>query len=557
MKTRYLILSTILFLSFSYIGYSQQLFLKITTKDSLNFPFLKSIILTKEKMNKQKIQIEKKSIQKQLFRLGYLNFEILSEIEKDSIYTINYKLNAQIKSIHVNLNENKFDDDFIFANTIENNKIKIRFIDTESFLRKLTKFYEEKGYPFVKISLSNYKVNEISMTADLNITKDIPRKIDKIVIKGYDKFPKRYLSSILKTSHENSFSKRHLESITSKLNTIPFISVIKKPQVLFLKDSTLIYIYLKKKKINQFDGIVGFSTNKNSNIEFNGYLDLSLNNIFNKGEQIDLQWKSTEEQNKQLTLDLKTPYIFNTNLSPNINFSIFSQDSSYIKINSKNILHYHLNYKNKIGLIFQYEKSTNLLEITNINIQNYNSTLYGVNYNYTKRTSMIFYKKKIGIDFNIMFGNSNQNVKKYDKSKFDLKFNYLFQVNTKNLIEVRNNSSFTFLDKYLINEFDRIGGRGNIRGFKENSIPVSKYSVFNFEYNYLINKETSIYSITDYAYTINDVAKIKNSFYSFGLGYKTKLKSSILNFSYVVGKTNNQVINFNNSIVNIEFLSFF
>ena len=66
-------------------------------------------------------------------------------------------------------------------------------------------------------------------------------------------------------------------------------SEIKKPEILFTKDSTIIYLYLKKEKSNSFEGFLGFSTNQQSNkIELNGNIDLKLISNLNSGEELHL-----------------------------------------------------------------------------------------------------------------------------------------------------------------------------------------------------------------------------------------------------------------------------
>ena len=47
-----------------------------------------------------------------------------------------------------------------------------------------------------------------------------------------------------------------------------------------------------KEKNNSFDGIVNFATQENGKVLFIGNLDLLINNVFNKGEEFNINWNS-------------------------------------------------------------------------------------------------------------------------------------------------------------------------------------------------------------------------------------------------------------------------
>ncbi|WP_232758726.1 hypothetical protein [Flavobacterium sp. ALD4] len=45
---------------------------------------------------------------------------------------------------------------------------------------------------------------------------------------------------------------------------------------------------MEKRKSNTFDGFIGFNNNENKKITFNGYLDVTLENTLQVGEQFSL-----------------------------------------------------------------------------------------------------------------------------------------------------------------------------------------------------------------------------------------------------------------------------
>ncbi|WP_420793205.1 ShlB/FhaC/HecB family hemolysin secretion/activation protein [Polaribacter ponticola] len=128
-------------------------------------------------------------------------------------------------------------------------------------------------------------------------------------------------------------------------------------------------------------------------------------------------------------------------------------------------------------------------------------------------------------------------------------------MNKRNNLFLKNNTGYLNSDDFLNNELFRIGGNNTIRGFNERSIFTNNYTYFNIEYRYLTSKESYLYSITD-------VAKIKNRsknnlLIGLGLGYLFKIKESLINIGYVLGKEKNNKFNYNDSKLIITWKSFF
>ena len=112
-------------------------------------------------------------------------------------------------------------------------------------------------------------------------------------------------------------------------------------------------------------------------------------------------------------------------------------------------------------------------------------------------------------------------------------------------------------DTYLTNELYQFGGINSIRGFGENSIDASFYSVLNTEYRYQFNNNMYLHSIIDLAYFENQNIDLKEKLYSFGFGIGLKTSPGILKFSIANGITENQDFNFSNTKFHISIRSEF
>ena len=132
-------------------------------------------------------------------------------------------------------------------------------------------------------------------------------------MKGYSDFPKSFLKHYLNLHSNKIANPKFITEVSRKINQLDFIKEKKKPEILFSKDSTILYLYINKTKTNYFDGLVNFNS-ENKKIKLRGYFDLNLKNAFNKGEEININWRNNGNSKQDFTLKSNIPYIFNTKI---------------------------------------------------------------------------------------------------------------------------------------------------------------------------------------------------------------------------------------------------
>ena len=353
-----LIFTLLLSASFASI-HAQSFELKVYAKDSSNAYILKTIAYVKTHTTKKSVLNEIDSISNKLTLIGFINNNYTIN-EKDLIVSCIYTLNKKIKTIRIHYNSPYLKNSFFekIATNHTNTYFEVPLNNIERTLNLIIEHFEDLGYSFTTISLKKLVQQNEILTAQLNLEISEKRTINKVIVKGYSKFPKKYLNQYLDLKQHTVFNKNTLNNLHELINTIPFVSQIKKPAVLFTKDSTTLFLYLKKKTTNTFDGIIGFSNEENSNrLKFNGYLYLNLKNIFNKGETFGLNWKNNGSDTQTLNLKFNTPYIFNTRFSTSGDFSIYKQDSSYVNTKSQLKINYSIHRNNHISATLSNESS--------------------------------------------------------------------------------------------------------------------------------------------------------------------------------------------------------
>lgn len=71
----------------------------------------------------------------------------------------------------------------------EKDTVVIPFTKTETFLNEAILKLENKGYSLAKLQLVNFRKSGSTLICDLELKTDNIRKLDEIVIKGFEKFP--------------------------------------------------------------------------------------------------------------------------------------------------------------------------------------------------------------------------------------------------------------------------------------------------------------------------------------------------------------------------------
>ncbi len=553
----------ILVLLFGQFSAGQQLHLQIIGQSEAESAVIDSLGYGKSFDDYISLQREIDSTQLRLQRLGFIENEVL-ETKKinDSSYLSNFSLQRRFYTIYIytskkdnlapilkNLLEESNEDYFVTS-----------IASTETILNVLTNEIIKNGQPFANLKLINLKKkDEKNLQADLEITYDKKRFINAIVLKGYEKFPKSYLKHFLKIKTNDVFNLEAIEQQTASLSNLPFANQVRSPEVLFTKDSTSLYLYLEKVKRNTFDGFLGFGTNEETNkLEFDGYLDLQLVNNLNYGEAIRLNYKSDEIDQKTFNVQVSAPYLFNSPLGVELNLNIFKKDSTFTTVSQAADIFYQINKSQRLFIGVKSFQSNDLLDQLNTNIDDYNTTMYTIKYNYLKtQNNSLLFPINFSVDGAFGIGDRKQGGETLSQQSFFFNAAKIFNLNEKNSIYINGLTSGLLSDNYFDNELLRFGGIRSIRGFEENSLEATLFGVLNTEYRYQLNNAIYVHSIFDAAYLENDISMVDQKLFGVGFGFGILTKAGLLRFNYASGKFEGQKFKISDSKIHLSLNALF
>lgn len=543
-------------------GISQTIHLKVAGKNPTMTKTIDSVGYQNKHINYKSLQSEIKLLKDKLHLRGYIDAAIVSDTKKnDTLFDAIFDLGLKIENIRIYYGLT-FNVELLKPINYdkERNFFELSITDLENDLKKLNTRIAEQGDPFSTLQLINIsKLNSNTLSAELKIVTNQKRRIDKVIVKGYEKFPKSYVKRFLKLKTGKSFQLNAIKKRVGLLDELQFANKIKDPEVLFTQDSTTLYLYIEKTKSNHFDGFLGFGTNEDSNkIEFDGYLDLRLINNLNFGESLHILYKSDEIDQQTLKVDIDLPYLIGSPVGLQVGLNIFRKDSTFLNAQQYAKVNYQINAQQKIGVGLHATNSTNLLENDTAQLQDYTSSYYSLHYNYIKPQ---FYDPlfpvNFQVDFSSGFGNRNNTLGREKQSVYNIDLFKIFNFNNKNSFYTRFNGSTLLSDTYLDNELFRFGGINSIRGFEENSLVANLYGVLNTEYRYRLSNGIYVHSVIDAAYFENKLTNSKEKLFGFGMGLGLLTNAGLFRLNYSSGKTETSPFKFSNSKVHVSLTATF
>lgn len=552
----------LLLLALSYQASGQSLSLNVLGEDKTKTKIIDSIGYTKSFDNYKGVENELKKLKSRLTRLGYIDTSTDSIVRKnDTLFNASLFLGKKINYIKINYG-NDFNKKLLnFVNhDAGEGYFEVSITKLENTLNTLNSKIAEQGDPFSTLQLINIsKEHSELISGELKIVTNQKRRIDKIIVKGYEKFPKSYIKRFLKLRTGKTFNLKEIKDKVELLEDLRFAKKIRDPEVLFTKDSTTLYLYVEKARTNNFDGFLGFGTNENTNkIEFDGYLDLRLVNNLNYGETINLFYKSDEIDQQTFRVDTDLPYLFGSPVGIQAGLNIFRKDTTFSNAKQYAKINYQINAQHRIAAGISSTKSTNLLDNNTTVLNDYTSNYFTLGYTYTKAQ---FYDPLFPInfwlDFSTGFGDRENDTGKQSQTVFNVDSYKIFNLNPKNSIYTRFNGATLTSGNYLDNELFRFGGINSIRGFEENSLVANLYGVINTEYRYRLSNGIYIHSVLDAAYFENQITNTKEKLFGFGFGLGLLTNSGLFRLNYSSGKSENRQFRLSDSKVHVSLTATF
>lgn len=533
------------------VVYAQNIYLKLKAQDAQASTLLKQQVKDTVFSNGQEVETTLNSLQDFLKTNGYLHYKITSALKADSLYIVNFDMGMKTDSVKIRFNQHAGLISDMLKTPQASQTIPIS--GTQAYLNNIVEKLAQSGYSISTVKLTNHQFYNNLLTADLDLHLDEKRYINQLVFTPYNNFPKAIKQRLIKKYENKPFTETITDAIQKEMTQFPFIKTVKQPEVLFTESNTALYLYVERQNISQFDGLIGFTNDDDGKVQFNGYADLQLMNILNKGEQLKLYWKNDGNQQTQFNLSGEIPYIFNTPIGLKASLELFKQDSTMMNTKFNAAVLYYFTFNHRIGI--GYQSTASVAGTDNFyQAADYSNQFITLNYLLNKYQDHPLFRQKYYVTALLGIGSKTEemNNRKGAQQFANLTAAYLWQLSNRwYLNQQAEGSLLNSAIPLLYNEYYRFGGINSIRGFKENSLLAKTQAGLYNEVRYLLAPNMYLHTISDVAYYKGDT--ISDLLYSFGLGFGIQTGGGLFNIIYANGVQPGTAFKLSNSIFHLSY----
>lgn len=512
---------------------------------------------------------------------GFLAASCDSIITKEESILIYFFLGERY--LWANVNPVNIDESFLSGTGIKNKKkksIPFNYVKISSWMETILKNCENNGYPFANVRLTNVQQVNNEYAADLELNKNKLVRIDSIIIKGNATIAPVYIYNYIDIKEGSIYDESKLIRISTRLKELAFVTELKPNQLLFTENITKLYIYLDNKKASQFDGVIGFLPDENNEGKLNltGEVHLKLQNSLQRGEVIEFNWKQLPNKTQDLKIHLLYPFLLNTPFGIDGNLSIYRRDSTYTDVIKNLGIQYSISGNNYLKAFINDKQSdlqsskgleniTVLPDYADISILS-----YGATFHFEKLDYRLNPKKGYAVEFTGSTG--NRKIKKntdinpiaYDSLKLQsvtyegaISADFYLSLGGKSVLNLGTKSGIVYNDRLFTNELFRIGGLKSLRGFDEESIYASTFSIGKIEYRFLLEQNSFLFAFINGAYYENKSRNfnLKDTPFGFGAGMNFETRIGIMSISYALGKQFSNPVYFRNAKIHFGIVNYF
>ncbi|MDP4188266.1 MAG: BamA/TamA family outer membrane protein [Bacteroidota bacterium] len=455
----------------------------------------------------------------------------------------------------------------------------VSFSKLTEYQNKIVNYFENNGYPYASIQFREVHFQDNTLNGQLQVEKNTLIQIDTVIVKSDQKLPFQYIQRYVNLKKGEYYNQQKISEISSRIKELGFLKETKPHELYINKQKASIYLFLTGKNANQFNGLLGFSSKgSNGKIQVTGEASLLLINSFKKGETLAIQWKRPTRGSQDLTVQTLYPCLFSLPLALDASFQLYKKDSDYLTVNPRlglnflssgnNQLQFFINFKSS-SLLSNYDAS----QLTSLPpFADTKTTLYGLGYNYSQLDYKFNPSKGISVHVETSMGtrkiSKNSKIPEALYSGIQMTgkqieaswlAEFYFPTFPKNVIKIQNHSALLSSSSLFDNDLYYLGGIKTIRGFDENSIRASSYSIMTLEYRFLFGMNSCLFFFADGAYyekrTTTDF--VHDTPLGFGTGINLETKVGIFTVNYGLGKQFNNPIEIRTAKIHFGYISRF
>jgi outer membrane protein assembly factor BamA len=421
------------------------------------------------------------------------------------------------------------------------------------------KFYENNGYPFANLSITDFNVSEGVLSGKASLNPGPYIRIDSISLKGYDKVRKSLLRFELGLRTGMPYSEKNIQALTRRVERIPYIGFARPPQVLFSKEKNVVFLYVEKEKNNRFNGIAGLNSLQGGGVTVTGEVDVLLQNTLNKGERVEIQWRRPGVEMQMLDLDLSIPFPFDLPIGITGGLEFLRQDSSFVNIDFEAGLRFWVSKDARLRLLYEGRRSVILSDESFIEgAQGFSAQFVRLGLEVDNTDHFFLPTKGVRFSGNIGTG-TRAGENRANQWIGRTRLEYFQPIWGRFSAYSRTQAGWLQSETYLPNEVFRTGGIQSLRGVNEQSLFASAFFIQSTELRFALDRFSYIQLLGDVGFLENKSAFLagQQNRYAIGAGMSFQTELGVLQLIYAVGKQGDANFDFQAATLHVGYISRF
>jgi outer membrane protein assembly factor BamA len=439
-------------------------------------------------------------------------------------------------------------------------------VKTEGHFSSILSYYQNRGYPFAALTKERTEIIPDStlrttfVRFQYTLDPGSIYYIDSIILEGKIRENPKFVQNLIRIHPGQLYRYSEIKEIPGILNNSIYYQRVKKPEEIFSQDGKVkLRIPIEARKASRFDGLVGLlpPVDNTAKVQVTGLLDFVLVSPFSSGEILALKFEQLPSLSQRLALKYQQPWLFNLPLKVETELNLLKQDTTFLnrffKITPSWMLSQRVQikgwYRNKTSVLLSTVPWRNTRSTPPV-LDSYETTL-GFGFEYEKLDYRINPSK--GFVFRLDAGAGNRTIRrnpgldsfdyasiqlKYPAREVQLEVQWFFSPINRNVILLANRSFRLDQVQYFRNELAQIGGARSLRGFNENQFFARYYTIFTFEYRFLLDENSNLFVFFDQGRLEWREPGLKeiSTPSGIGAGINFDTKAGILNLTFATGK---------------------
>lgn len=433
----------------------------------------------------------------------------------------------------------------------------------ESEMSELLDYLEAHGYPFASFTTdsSQYAQGVLSVQFALDLGTQIT--YDSLETDPVDLVSPVFLSKYLGLNYGKNYDERVLAEVKDKIQYLPFIE-LKNMSTSFQLKKAKVVLDLVPRRVNYFDGILGLVPSQDGGgVEVTGELDLSINNLFQSGKKVEINWKKLEPGSQQLHASYLHPILLGSPLDFYFSIDQIRQDTIY----SNRSLQLAFDYRpsKTVTMRISYENLLgNELDDQSGESGDFEIDYYGLSVTWFKLDHLFNPKNGIKMQWisNIgrkSIGGGQAPVPETTQYRLQAILEGYKKISARSVMYLASQNGVIFNDYLYLNDLYRVGGLKTIRGFNELEFFASKYALINLEWRYYLDATSYFVTFYDQSFLAYEIQSgtFSDRPAAIGAGMEFNTERGKFKVLYGLGKREGEPFSFATSKIHFGYTAIF